>query len=232
MRDIRLYGHLGRRFGHRFRLEVASPLEAVRALSVQLPGFRDYLLTHSAPGYRFFVGQRNVGQEELHTHSAGSVIKIVPVIAGAGRGFLNVVLGAVLIGLAFWNPLAMPAWLIGGMKAVGTSLALSGVSQLLFCPPPLDVKDGPENQPSYAFDGPVTTLAHGHCGSAHRSLALRCRPGRSPFDGDHAPDSRRGRQRQWRRRQYPCADRKPRYAALQADRACDRSGFRRRDRGL
>ncbi|CCD29885.1 Tail assembly protein I from putative prophage (Phage hk022 gp20-related protein) [Candidatus Glomeribacter gigasporarum BEG34] len=163
MRDIRLYGHLGRRFGHRFRLEVASPLEAVRALSVQLPGFRDYLLTHSAPGYRFFVGQRNVGQEELHTHSAGSVIKIVPVIAGAGRGFLNVVLGAVLIGLAFWNPLAMPAWLIGGMKAVGTSLALSGVSQLLFRPPPLDVKDRPENQPSYAFDGPVNTLAQGHC---------------------------------------------------------------------
>src|SRR5260363_4873 len=143
MRDIRLYGHLGRRFGHRFRLEVASPLEAVRALSVQLPGFRDYLLTHSAPGYRFFVGQRNVGQEELHTHSAGSVIKIVPVIAGAGRGFLNVVLGAVLIGLAFWNPLAMPAW--------------------LFRPPPLDVKDRPENQPSYAFDGPVNTLAQGHC---------------------------------------------------------------------
>src|SRR5260364_346436 len=76
-------------------------------------------------GLSVFVGQRNVGQEELHTHSAGSVIKIVPVIAGAGRGFLNVVLGAVLIGLAFWNPLAMPAWLIGGMKAVGTSLALS-----------------------------------------------------------------------------------------------------------
>src|SRR5260363_181358 len=131
MRDIRLYGHLGRRFGHRFRLEVASPLEAVRALSVQLPGFRDYLLTHSAPGYRFFVGQRNVVEEELHTHSAGSVMEIVPVIAGPSRGFLNVALGTVLIGHALWNPLAMPAWLIRGMKAIGTSLALSGPSQLL-----------------------------------------------------------------------------------------------------
>jgi predicted phage tail protein len=104
-----------------------------------------------------------VSPEELNTLSAVSLIKIVPVVAGAGRGFFKVVLGVSLIALAFFNPLGMPAWLLGGMKAVGTSLALSGVSQMLFRPPSLEVKDRPENRPSYAFDGAVNTLAQGHC---------------------------------------------------------------------
>lgn len=163
MREVRLHGHLGRRFGRRFQLEVVSPLEAVRALAVQLEGFQNDLVNDHRLGYRVFVGARNVSEGELETHSTGDPLRIVPVVAGAGRGVLNVVLGATLIGLAFGNPLGMPAWLTGGMKAVGTSLALSGVSQLLFRPPALDVKDRPENTPSYAFDGPVNTVVQGHC---------------------------------------------------------------------
>src|SRR5260363_319354 len=63
-------------------------------------------------------------------------------------------------------------------------------------------KTGPKTSPPTPLTGRSTPsrkvtacrCCTASCGSAHRCLALRCRPGRSPFDGDHAPDSRRGRQ--------------------------------------
>lgn len=50
MKTVRLYGHLGVRFGRVFRLDVASPAEAVRALLLQLPGFRDAILSSEGAG--------------------------------------------------------------------------------------------------------------------------------------------------------------------------------------
>lgn len=38
VRTIRLYGVLGATFGREYRLSVASPKEAIRALSVIVPG--------------------------------------------------------------------------------------------------------------------------------------------------------------------------------------------------
>jgi predicted phage tail protein len=40
LRKIVLHGRLGKRFGRSFMLDVASPAEALRALVLQLRGFR------------------------------------------------------------------------------------------------------------------------------------------------------------------------------------------------
>ncbi len=40
---IRLYGDMAKRFGREFRLDVATAAEAIRALCVIKPGFRQYL---------------------------------------------------------------------------------------------------------------------------------------------------------------------------------------------
>lgn len=41
LKTIKLYGVLGQKFGHQFKLDVASPREAIRALSAQIDGFEN-----------------------------------------------------------------------------------------------------------------------------------------------------------------------------------------------
>lgn len=153
MREVRLYGHLGRRFGRVFRFDVQSPAEAIRALRANLEGFEAYLFEHSAPGYHVFVGRRNIGKEDLSVESEDAAIRIVPVVAGAGHGVFQTILGAVLVvvGVFFEQP-----WLVN----IGASMVVGGIAQMLIRPP------GPatpaNNQPSYCFNGPVNTTAQGN----------------------------------------------------------------------
>lgn len=167
MREVKLYGHLARQFGRVFRFDVASPAEAVQALRANFPGFEAALVGHR-PGYRVFVGKQNIGADDLH-FQGGSTIKIVPVVAGAGRGGLGqIILGAVLLGLTFWNPLGLFAGEFAalgglGLKGIGTAMMLGGVAQMLFSPPVSEgPQERPENKPSYAFNGPVNTTAQGN----------------------------------------------------------------------
>lgn len=173
MREVRLYGHLGKRFGRVHRYEVRTPAEAVRALCATLPGFRAYLIEHSRPGYRVRVGREARTLEQL-TLPADDAIRIVPVTAGAGNGLGSVILGAALIGFGVMTGGASmtlaAAWGAGGMALagylatnIGLSLVLGGVAQMLSPQPKSPgTADRPENKPSYAFDGPVNTAAQGN----------------------------------------------------------------------
>lgn len=166
MREVKLYGHLGKRFGRTFKLNVESPGEAIRALAWQIKGFKDYLIEHSEPGYRVFVGERNIAQEEVCALSSDLPIKIVPHVAGAGRGFFQVILGAALIVSSFYTA-GMTGWgyaaLTTAARTIGASMLLNGVSQMLTRSPAMQVNNGPNNQPSYSFNGPVNTTAQGGC---------------------------------------------------------------------
>lgn len=64
---------------------------------------------------------------------AGAVIHVVPRMEGAKDGGLfQVVLGAALIGLAWWNPAGwFGAAAITGMYGAGTGMVLGGVVQML-----------------------------------------------------------------------------------------------------
>lgn len=177
MKTIRLYGHLGARFGRVFRLDVASPAEAVRALLIQLPGFRDAVLApEGAGGYRVIVGNTARDMETMRDPCGErESIRIVPVLCGAGsKGVGQILLGTALIGFGLWTNGASlafgAAWEAGGMKLagyfatnIGMSLVMGGVSQMLVGTPsaPGSV-ERPENKPSYAFDGPVNTAAQGN----------------------------------------------------------------------
>ncbi|WP_254811130.1 hypothetical protein [Xanthomonas campestris] len=65
---VRLYGVLRAKFGKEFRLAVASPAEAIRALSLQLPGFQAFLMGAKDRGLTFavFNGRRNLSEDQLH----------------------------------------------------------------------------------------------------------------------------------------------------------------------
>lgn len=178
IRVVRLYGVLGARFGRVHRLVVNSAAEAVHALAVQLQGFEQFFYEAKDRGMVFavFHGRRNIGQEELGHPPGRAEIRIAPVIAGSKRsGGLQTVIGIALIAVASYFSGGLAATGSGAIfgtaggavwtavGAVGISMALSGVTQMLTkSPTGLDAQDGADNRPSYSFGGPVNTQAQGN----------------------------------------------------------------------
>src|SRR5262245_46099485 len=119
--DVKLYGHLRARFGRVYRFAIRTPAEAVRALCVCVPGFRQYLQANSEPGYRVVVDKEPIdckgSERRLYFGHGLKAIKIVPVVAGAAGGG-KIILGAALIGLSF---LGGPALLSSLASNLGTS---------------------------------------------------------------------------------------------------------------
>ena len=166
LKTIKLYGILAKKFGKEFRLDVENTREAMRALSVQVPGFEKFMLHAHEQGLRFAVFQdkQNITEKELDMSTDARVIKIVPKVVGAGGdgGILNTILGAVLIvvgvGMNVWAPGSGTA-LIGA----GIGMFIGGVAQMLM--PKVDNKqdqnqDG--NKSNFGFGGAVTTIAQGN----------------------------------------------------------------------
>jgi predicted phage tail protein len=179
LRTIRLYGTLGARFGRVHTLAVNSVAEACRALGVLFPGFDQFMAESKDKGIAFavFHGKRNIGREEFNDPPGRSEIRIAPVIQGSKQaGRLQTVIGVVLIAVAsyFSGGLAAggaslfgttgagaAAW--GVVGAVGISLALGGVAQMITgTPKGLGSQDSADNAPSYGFNGPVNTQAQGN----------------------------------------------------------------------
>jgi predicted phage tail protein len=176
MKEIRLYGHLARRFGRVHRFDVRTPAEAVRALRANFPDFAAAVMGFAGKGYRVVCGVERAGlSADALAHPTGeAIIKIVPVISGAGRGLGQIIVGAALIGFGVMTGGAglslSAAWAAGGMQVagmlaanIGLSMVLGGVAQMLSPSPKTNgTPDRPENKPSFVFDGPVNTIAQGN----------------------------------------------------------------------
>ncbi|MCL0154741.1 tail assembly protein, partial [Klebsiella pneumoniae] len=109
--------------------------EAIRALAMQIPAFRQKL---SDGWYQVRIAGRDAGETELSARlneplENGAVIHIVPRPAGAkSGGIFQAVLGAALIAVAWWNPVGwLGATAVSGMYAAGASMILGGVAQML-----------------------------------------------------------------------------------------------------
>lgn len=140
MVTIRLLGEAGRRFGRRFQLAVKTPAEAVRALCVQIPGLREYMLTSTEAGINWrVVTEKAEGLDEeglLWPLSKRLVLAPIPV----GRGGVGkIVAGVALVALsfvtfgagAFAGAFVSGAWASSAAFGIGASLIFGGVAQLL-----------------------------------------------------------------------------------------------------
>lgn len=166
---IRLYGALGARFGRVHKLAVQTTAEAVKALCINLDGLESYLMNAKKNGMTFavFRGKRNIGIEDYQNLAGNSDIRIAPVMEGAKKaGIFQTILGAVMVvagivvtGLSYgW---ASPVG--GAMISAGIGMMAGGIYQMLSPQPKgLQVRDDPDNKPSYAFGGSVNTLAMGN----------------------------------------------------------------------
>ena len=164
LREVRLYGHLGKRFGRIHHLAVETTAEAVRALCVVIEGFERYVLQHSAPGYRVWAGRANLGADDLaQPVGTREVIRIVPVVEGAKRkGLGQTIMGAVLvvagIMLTPYDPILGPA-----LVQTGVAMIIGGVIQMLSPQRGADGTEQDKNGPSYSFNGAVNVDAEGGC---------------------------------------------------------------------
>ncbi|EIY9747908.1 tail assembly protein [Escherichia coli] len=138
-----LHGDL-QRFGRRLSLYVNTAAEAIRALSLQVPGFRRQM---NEGWYQIRIRGEDTAPEAVYARlheqlGEGTVIHIVPRLAGAGKGGLQIVLGAAaIVGSFFTAGATMALWgsalAAGGFSAttmlfsLGASMILGGVAQML-----------------------------------------------------------------------------------------------------
>lgn len=158
LKTIKLYGVLGKKFGKEFHLAVESTREAVKALSVQVPGFEQFMLTAHEQGLTFAVFQddENISEEQIDFETGAKVIKIVPKVIGAGgNGILQTILGAVMIVVGV---ITQQYWAVG----MGVGMMIGGIAQMLA--PKVDTEDQNQdgNKANKGFGGAVTTIAQGN----------------------------------------------------------------------
>ena len=158
LKTIKLYGVLGKKFGKEFHLAVESTREAVKALSVQVPGFEQFMLTAHEQGLTFAVFQddENIGEDQIDFETGAKVIKIVPKVIGAGgNGILQTILGAVMVVVGV---ITQQYWAVG----MGIGMMVGGIAQMMM--PKMDEGDQNQdgNRANKGFGGAVTTIAQGN----------------------------------------------------------------------
>lgn len=164
LKKIRLYGILAKKFGKEFRLDVENTREAMRALSIQVPGFEHFMLHAHEQGLEFAVFQdkQNISETELDMSTSAKVIKVVPKVKGAGGvvqtiiGAVLVVVGAVMVFTGVGAPVGMA--LIGA----GVGMMVGGIAMMLM--PKIENQDQNQdgNKANKGFGGAVTTVAQGN----------------------------------------------------------------------
>ena len=148
MKVVKVYGALRKYLGQcRFQFEADTPAQAIKALCVNFPGLDKWLLDSEQNGvsYRVSIGKEKIAADDLSPlvmpWSERQVFSITPVIAGAGRGGFMLGIGIALFAIAtlatagggaiFGAAIAKNIGFLAATQALGASLALGGVAQLI-----------------------------------------------------------------------------------------------------
>ena len=174
LRKLKLYGELAEFIGHKeFEIKVHNVSQAVSFLIHNFPEVEYYM---NPKYYQVKIGNYDIDESELGYPIGQEDIHFIPTISGAGRGIGKILLGAALIGAAFFVPqglalskeigtgfgFAKAGALAKGLVYVGASLVLQGVSDLLFpLPEPQKFSSEEDPQLSFNFSGVQNTSRAG-----------------------------------------------------------------------
>jgi len=183
MAVIKLLGEAGRRFGRQFELAVKTPAEAVRALCLQLPELRQYLVESGEKGITWRViteSPQGLDEEQLLWPMSKRMV-LVPLPTGRG-GVGKIIAGVALVAAAIvFAPGGLLAGSIFGFTlgssaavgigALGASLIFGGVADLLTPTPKVPSaanfgsstsgRDEEEQLNAYTFDKSNANTAQG-----------------------------------------------------------------------
>ena len=182
MKTIKVYGALRKRLGQcRFEFDVATPAQAIKALCVNFPGLDKWLIDseQDGVGYRVSIGREKISDDLTplgQPFSDREVFSITPVVAGAGRGGLQVGIGIALITTAIVTGGTSLTFGVGGFSSVagssigfsvaagniGLALTLSGIATALSPQPSLNsTLDESVQLESFTFSNVVNTQRQG-----------------------------------------------------------------------
>ncbi len=192
IQTVRLLGELGQRYGveHRYT-NLRTPAEAIKLLCINHPELQRELITahEHGIGYRVIQAETDLDYPDLRLPIGQHDLIVTPVIAGSGGGVGRILIGAALVAGAFFTGgatigllgLAAPIAVSTALGAIGASLILGGVSQLLSPQPtignlgsnrlgsgdslstdgPQSVTRGTDGRQSYAYTGAANTVGVG-----------------------------------------------------------------------
>ncbi len=160
---VTLNGVLGKKFGRKWKVAADTVAEALQIVEANKPGLTAWMRMNVTKFDRYHVkverhdgSKVEVSEKELNMVSEGlKSITITPVIAGAGAG-VRIVVGAVMMVASIWAGPAAPY-----LFAMGASLVLGGIVELLSPTPKLSNGSQRSDNTSYYFDGPVNTVDQG-----------------------------------------------------------------------
>ena len=186
--SINLHGILGENVGKTWRLAVSSVGEALNAIEV-LSKHKLYNFLHNLDkkGQKYqvlinkspFVSSKPITENNVNDVKETELmmklgkklksIDIIPVLEGADKGILGIILGVVLIAVGIFTlqpQIAFPgAQMIGaGLIIGGIGMIAAGVINLLSSPPTfgdLPEFDSAAGKQSYLFGGPINTTREG-----------------------------------------------------------------------
>ena len=132
IRDIILYGEARKLFGKKYRLDVESPAEAIKALSMMVDGFREWLLKNKDEKFVVTVNGKSIEESILTARGEGDItIRVASIRARKGGGAFGIIAGLALIAFTWWSP---SYWVFANqtaLYAVGAGLVLSGAAMML-----------------------------------------------------------------------------------------------------
>lgn len=158
LRNIRLNGELGKRYGRKHTFDVSSPGEAFRALAANHPDFSGYVTECARNGVTFkVVADGDILDEKSLDAPFSRNLTITPVVSGGA--FIGAPIVAAFLGTstAFAAAFYGTASLVVGTILAG--VALNGISRLLAPHPKASTSSSKEENPY--FDGPTQIAAQG-----------------------------------------------------------------------
>lgn len=201
MQRVRLLGELGERYGteHTY-YNLRTPADAIKLLCINMPELQQELMTahERGIGYRVLQADQDMGYSDLRLPLGQNDLVLVPVIAGSGRGVGQILAGIALVAFSIVTAGAGAGFLGLGLGAtagtftlgaaassaigaIGLSLAIGGVAQMLSPQPqlpslgsqrfgsgtnastrgPQSLTRGADGQQSYAYTGAANTVGVG-----------------------------------------------------------------------
>jgi predicted phage tail protein len=162
--NIFLEGKLGKLFGRKWSLCVASPAEALQAININTKGkLKEYLLNDGAKKFYKVALQKKDNlinpKEEIKNPSGQSDIYFIPTIKGASSGTGKIIAGVVLI---IVGVLTLKFGIGGYLITAGIGMILGGVVQLMTPVPKMAQPSAEVDQrQSYGFQGYSVTIFQG-----------------------------------------------------------------------
>ena len=160
MVEVRLHGALAQSFGRVWDLDIATPVEAVRAIDAARRGFRQAIMRLANAGMVFRVRTKthDYDSEDVGaTLGHATRLDIIPIVAGASAG-VRFVMGAVLVAVGVLAS-GLTAGTSTTLVTMGASLMLGSVVEWLTPMPKRD--DSQKSLQSWTISGPVNTADQG-----------------------------------------------------------------------